>query len=307
MDPPGVPDSRFVRPRRQGLELFLSEEFLGRLLRLSVNPNLGHRIEPIPRRRMDAFKIRPLPAVAEVLFDLRPSVFPAAFFLRLPHAPGSNWAAVLVGQIQRTGVEHNRTGGPAQDGDRAVIDPDLSHHPAEVFEGVWVAGPKMFPRFGPRELQRHFAAESQRPDEKGKAAPPGGANGNRPGATPVSWSALSGLKVKRPESRSLLGTDWAHEGLEDGGWPAVAPLPEELETLPGRAIVLFQPADELALEGVEFAGALGPSGFFKALPPRSLPPGFQMEFERAGNLSKAKLLLGEAVPDRAIGLRIDQG
>ena len=47
VDPDGFQDGRFVRQRMQGLELFLGEEFLGRLVGLAVDPDVGHRVEPM--------------------------------------------------------------------------------------------------------------------------------------------------------------------------------------------------------------------------------------------------------------------
>jgi len=71
--------------------------------------------------------------------------------------------------------------------------------------------------------------------------------------------------------------------------------------------VLFQQADDLALNGIEFAGALGQRGSLKALPPGPLAHGVQTQFELAGNLPQAQLLFGEQVPNLAIGLIVDHG
>ena len=48
-------------------------------------------------------------------------------FLGLPEATGPDLEALMVGKIQVTGVEDHGAGPPAQDGDFAVIDPDLAH------------------------------------------------------------------------------------------------------------------------------------------------------------------------------------
>ena len=114
----------------------------------------------------------------------------------------------------------------------------------------------MFQRFGQRELQIHLAAERQHHEEKGQA-PARGAHRHRTRTAPVHLGAFSGFKVKRQESRSRLGTHLAHEGLEDRVAALVAPFLELLENLLGRIGVLFQQADDLALERIEFAGALG--------------------------------------------------
>jgi hypothetical protein len=78
-----------------------------------------------------------------------------------------------------------------------------------------------------------------------------------------------------------------------------------LENLLGRVSVLFQQADDVALERIEFAGALGYGGRFKTLPPGPLARGVQTQFEFTGNLPQAQLLFGEQAPNLAIGLTID--
>jgi len=45
----------------------------------------------------------------------------------------------MMSKIQVGGIEHNRTGRPAQDGDLAVVHPNLLSDSAEVLEGVLVA------------------------------------------------------------------------------------------------------------------------------------------------------------------------
>jgi hypothetical protein len=42
-----------------GFELFLGEEFLGHLLGLTVNPDIGHCVQPIARRRIDGLSCNP--------------------------------------------------------------------------------------------------------------------------------------------------------------------------------------------------------------------------------------------------------
>src|ERR1039457_865675 len=140
----------------------------------------------------------------------------------------------------------------------------------------------MLQRFGQRELQIHFAAEGQHHDEKGKAAL-GGPHWNRTGATPVHLGALSGGKVKRQERRTRFGTHLAHEILDDGVASLKTAFLELLENLLGRVSVLFQQADDVALERIEFAGALGYGGWFKTLPPGPLAHRVQTQFEFAGN------------------------
>jgi len=100
VDPDGVRDGRLVRQRMQGLELFLAEEFLGRISGLPVNPHIGYRIEPIARRRIDGLKIRQLQTVEKVLFDIAHAVFDASFFLGLADA-ASNLARNLPYGDQR--------------------------------------------------------------------------------------------------------------------------------------------------------------------------------------------------------------
>src|ERR1019366_835808 len=126
VDPDSFQDRRLIRQRMQGLELFLSEEFLGRFVGLAVNPNIGHRVQPIARGRIDQGKIRQLQTVEEVLFDVAHAVFNAAFFLGLPDATGPELEAVMVGKIQVTRVEDYRAGRSAQDGDLGIVDPDLT-------------------------------------------------------------------------------------------------------------------------------------------------------------------------------------
>ena len=162
----------------------------------------------------------------------------------------------------------------------------------------------MLHRLGQRELQIHFAAEGQHHDEKGKAAL-GGSHRNRTGASPVHLGALSGGKVKRQESRPRFGAHLAHEILEDGVASLEAAFLELLENLLGRVSVLFQQADDVALERIKFAGALGYGGWLKTLPPGPLAHRVQTQFEFAGNLPQAQLLFGEQMPNLAIGLIIN--
>lgn len=72
------------------------------------------------------------------------------------------------------------------------------------------------------------------------------------------------------ESRSLFGAHLAHERSEDRVAPLVTALLELLENLLSRVSMLFQQADNVALERIEFAGALGQGGSLKALPPSPL-------------------------------------
>src|ERR1017187_7486400 len=162
----------------------------------------------------------------------------------------------------------------------------------------------MFQCFGQRELQIHFATEGQHHDEKGKAALCG-SHRDRTGATPVHLGALSGRKVKCQESRPRFGAHLAHESLDDGVTSLEAAFLELLENLLGRVSVLFQQADDVALERIEFAGALGYGGWFKTLPPGPLAHRVQTQFEFAGNLPQAQLLFGEQLPNLAIGLIIN--
>ena len=123
----------------QGVELFLGEEFLGRFLGLPVNPDIGHHVQPIARRRIDGLKIRQWQAVEKVLLYITHAIFHASFFLGLGWATGPDFKAMMVGKIQVTRVERDQAGCPAQDSDLTVIDPYLPHHTAEVFQGVLVA------------------------------------------------------------------------------------------------------------------------------------------------------------------------
>ena len=69
--------------------------------------------------------------------------------------------------------------------------------------------------------------------------------------------------------------------------------------------MLFQQSDDVALERIKFAGALGYGGRFKTLPHGPLAHGVQTQFEFAGNLPQAQLLFGEQIPNLAIGLIIN--
>src|ERR1035438_4350549 len=159
----------------------------------------------------------------------------------------------------------------------------------------------MFHRFGQGKLQIHFAAEGQHHDEKGKAAL-GGSHRNRTSASPVHLGALSRGKVKRQESRSRFGAHLAHEILDDGVTSLEAAFLELLENLLGRVSMLFQQADNVALERIDFAGALGYGGWFKSLSPGPLAHRVQTQFEFAGNLPQAQLLFSEQMSNLAISL-----
>ena len=187
-----------------------------------------------------------------------------------------------------------------------VINPDLAHHPAEVFKGPLVAGQKVLQRFGQRELQIHFAAERQNHEEEGQS-PPGGAHRHRARATPVHLGTLAGFKMQRQERRARPGAHLPHKGPEDRVAAGEAAGLDPLKNLLGGVVVLGQQAQDLALVGIELAGALGLRGPLEALPAGPLAHGVYTQFERAGNLPQAQLLDGEEVPNLAIGLIIDHG
>jgi hypothetical protein len=86
----------------EGFELFLGEKFLGRFLGLAVNPDIGHRVQPIARRRIDGLKIRQWQAMEEVLLYISHAILHASFFLGLGWATGPDLKAVMVGKIQIT-------------------------------------------------------------------------------------------------------------------------------------------------------------------------------------------------------------
>jgi len=63
--------------------------------------------------------------------------------------------------------------------------------------------------------------------------------------------------VKRQESRSRLGAHLLYKRPEDRVAALVALFFDPLKNLLGRVIMLFQPANNLAFERIEFAGRLG--------------------------------------------------
>src|SRR5271155_1523275 len=101
-------------------------------------------------------------------------------------------------------------------------------------------------------------------------------------------------------SRPRFGAHLAHEILDDGVASLEAAFLELLENLLGRVSMLFQQTDDVALERIEFAGALGNGGGFKTLPPGPFAHRIQTQFELAGNLPQAQLLFGEQMPNLAI-------
>ena len=107
------------------------------------------------------------------------------------------------------------------------------------------------------------------------------------------------------ESRARLGAHLAHERLEDRVAALVATFFDPLENLLGRVSVLFQQADNLPFDRIEFAGALGQSRSLKALPPGPLAHRVQTQFEFAGDLPHAQPLFGEQVSNLAIGLIVN--
>ena len=90
--------------------------------------------------------------------------------------------------------------------------------------------------------------------------------GTEPAHPPVDLGALSGLKVKSQKGGPRFGTDLLHKGPEDGVAALVARLPNPLQNLLGRIIMLFQLGDDLAFERIEFAGTLRDRGSLIALP-----------------------------------------
>jgi len=93
----------------------------------------------------------------------------------------------MVGKVQVARVEHNRTGGPAQNGDLAVIDPHLADHPAEVLEGMLVAGQKMLQRFGSvnsRYILRQKANTMRKKDSRRCVEP----TGTEPAQPQSTWA-----------------------------------------------------------------------------------------------------------------------
>ena len=119
---------------------------------------------------------------------------------------GLGWAAsldrkaVVAGKIQVTRMQHRRwPTWMGQDRRFTVVHHDLGGHAIKVFEGVLVAGQKVFLRLGQGELDIHPAAVAEHHDKKGKP-PPRAAHRQKAGRAPIHLGALTGSKMERQES-----------------------------------------------------------------------------------------------------------
>src|SRR5439155_7617597 len=125
--------------------------------------------------------------------------------------------------------------------------------------------------------------------------------------TPIHLGALTGLEVEGQESRPPLGPHLAHKGPQDRASALIAAFLELLENLLRRIIVLLQQPKDVSLEGIQFAWALGDRGSLVTFTPGPLAHRVKAQFEFAGDLSQAELLLDEQMANLALGLIIDHG
>src|SRR5271169_5100916 len=135
---------------------------------------------------------------------------------------GFEWAAsldheaVVAGKIQITGMQHSRgSKWMGQDRRFAVVNHNLGRNRIKVFEGMLVAGQKVFLRLIQGELDIHPAAEAKHHDKKGEP-PPRAAHRQEACRAPIHLGTLARSKMEREESGLSRWTHRAHEILEDG-------------------------------------------------------------------------------------------
>jgi len=207
----------------QWFEFFLGKEFVRFFLSLSMNPDIGHGLQPMAGGGIDDFVIGKFQALQKVLFYITDGVLHAAFFMWFFDSTGPDLKAVMIGKIQVARIEDNRIGGPAQHRHFAVIDPYLIGNPSKIFEGMLMAGKEVFHGLCQGELQIHFPAVSQHHDKE-RQAPPGGTDRDQTGITPIDLGTLTRFKVKGQKSRFGFGPDLADKLPGD-------PIPAGITTL----------------------------------------------------------------------------
>ena len=126
--------------------------------------------------------------------------------------------------------------------------------------------------------------------------------------SPQSICAHSpGCEVQLEEGRLVARPDAVHVVLDDGDAAVVAGLAQPLEDLLGAVRVGIEPAHDLALEGVELAGAR--CGLARSELLDLGPPGHRarVQAQRTRGLRHRELLAHQVVADAAVGLIVDHG
>ena len=160
----------------------------------------------------------------------------------------------MAGKIQIARIERNRA-APDMPQHRAaqVIDHHLLWHTQRP-EGIDVGGQKLLHRLREKELDVHLPAPGQHHDEEGQSAS-GVADGDRAVLAPVHLGNLAGREGQGEESFTATGPDSVDVVLDDADAATVAEVFQALEDLLGGERVGIEPADDLAFEGIELAGA----------------------------------------------------
>ena len=222
-----------------------------------MDADVGHGIHPLTAGGVERAEGGEFQAVKEVLFDVAHAVLNPPFFIGFTHLTGDGGEAIMSGKVQIARIKargHARQVLP--DTALQVIDHHLGGAAAKELQGVAVAGQELFHALGESELEINHAAVTEHHDKEGQA-PTGGADGNGTVAAPIDLGTFAGRKGQHQESGLAHRADQANKRLEDAVAPSIALGPKLLEHLLGGVRVTFQQPNDLAFEGVQFAGPLG--------------------------------------------------
>ena len=135
-----------------------------------------------------------------------------------------------------------------------IVDHHLVRHTQGV-EGVDVRAEELLHGLRQGELDVQLPAVGQHHDEE-RQAPAGVADGDRAELAPVDLGHLAGGEGQGQKRLARARADGAHVILDDADAAVVAGLAQALEDLLGGQRMGIEPADDAALERIEFAGAL---------------------------------------------------
>ena len=309
---PHRPDQRRIVGRRgqrpQLRPFFLPEQIDWPALRLPVQPHIGHRVQPDPRRRTQRRKVRQLQAGEEVFLDIADPVFNPSFLLGPPRRTRLDREAVVPGKIDIGGIEHRRR--PGRTGEHrglAVVHHDLRRDPAEVFKGVLMAGQPLLLALAESKFEVELPAVAEHQREKTQP-PPRVAHADAAPRAPVDLRALAGRKVQGEERRRPRRPHRAHVGFQDRVAPGVTLLPEPGEELGGAVGVRRQKPLDRGLEGIELAHPAPGRDRFSPLVARTLGPRARrlpVQSELVGDLGDRQLRFVTELADLAKGLVVD--
>ena len=272
-----------------------------------MEADVGHGVQPLPDGRVDQGKVAEFQTGQEVLFDVADGVLHASLLWGCPTPQGRDGKAVMVGEVLVAGVEHRPfADDPAEHRGLEVIDHAFGGHAAEEGEGVGVAGQEVFHGLRERKLDVQQAAVAEHHDKEAQAAA-GVAHGDRTELPPVHLGTLAGGKGQRQEGRSVRRANVVDVLLDDGDAAGVAGLAEAQEDLGGGVGMVGQPADDLRLEGVEFAGLGDDLPWPELAHGQPLGDGAFVQVQFAGDLGRRQMVVLLVVFDLAVELVVDHG